>query len=471
MDNFERDFWKYFKEISDIPRKSGAEKNMSNYLIGFAKSRALKYYVDDLYNVIIWKNASEGYEYSEILGLQCHLDMICEKKSDSMHDFSTDPIELMVDGDFVKANKTTLGADNGIGIAYILAILDSKKIKSPKLECIFTVQEETTMNGVIQLDSGVLQSRRIISFDNFSEDEMWIGSATAKEWFSEINTEKIELPANGYSTYLLNLSHFKGGHSGLNIGDASRGNPIKEVSKLLKDFSDIYISEFEGGTAVNVIPRNCKVIFSISNTEIVKIKKVEKEINKLEKLFPTSDIFLEKIVPVSSSYNRKVSKNILDFIYTFKNGELEKDKYGNIILSGNFAAAKSDNNTISFMYSVRDNSINLGTQLENDIRLSMSKYGIVEKQFNNITGYESNEESKLIKFCEKEYFNFFNKPIRKVKVQACLECGYFAEKIPNLSFIAIAPNIYDAHSPNERISIKSANRMWNFIIKLLENMK
>lgn len=203
-------FWKYFKEISSIPRKSGEEKQISSYLINFAKERNLKYYTDKYYNVVIWKEASMGYEYKEILGLQCHTDMICEKRLNTEHDFTKDPLQLIVDGDFIKANNTTLGADNGIGVAYILSILDSKKIQTPRLECIFTTQEETTMNGANYIDSSILQSKRIISFDNFKDDEMWISSANAKEWSSVIEDSRMELNADKFSTFCLNLSHFKG---------------------------------------------------------------------------------------------------------------------------------------------------------------------------------------------------------------------------------------------------------------------
>ena len=199
MENIETlnySFWKYFKEISGIARKSGEESKIAEYLVNFAIERNLKYYTDRFHNVVIWKEASAGYEYKEILGLQCHTDMICEKRIKSLHDFYKDSLDLIVEGDFIKAKDTTLGADNGIGVAYILAILDSKKIKSPRLECIFTVQEETTMNGAKYLDSAILQSKRIISFDNFSEEEMWISSATAKEWSSYIEEPRTSFYAD-----------------------------------------------------------------------------------------------------------------------------------------------------------------------------------------------------------------------------------------------------------------------------------
>lgn len=471
LESLNYSFWKYFKEISSIPRKSSEENQISDYLIKFAKERKLKYYTDQYYNVVIWKDASVGYEYKEILGLQCHTDMICEKRLNTEHNFSKDPLQLIIDGDFIKANNTTLGADNGIGVAYILSILDSKKIQAPKLECIFTTQEETTMNGANYIDASILQSKRIISFDNFRDDEMWISSATAKEWSSVIKDSKVEQISDKFSTFCLNLSHFKGGHSGLDIGDTSRGNPIKIVSEVLNCFSDIYISEFNGGSKGNIIPRNCKIIFSINNYELSKLSILYSKINNLKKQYPVADINFSKIDTVTHSYTKQTSKNILNFINNFQNGSIAKDNLGNIILSGNFGAIKTEYNSISLLYSIRYNSNDLGQRLENEIKNLMEQNNVINSDYTHILGYEQNENSKLIKTCENLYRKYFNKEIKKIKVQACLECGYFSQKIPNLQFIAIAPNIYDAHSPSERMSIKSANKMWNFIIKILESIK
>lgn len=474
MENIETlnySFWKYFKEISCIPRKSGEESKIAEYLVNFAIERNLKYYTDKFHNVVIWKEASAGYEYKEILGLQCHTDMICEKRIKSSHDFYKDSLDLIVEGDFIKAKDTTLGADNGIGVAYILAVLDSKKIKSPKLECIFTVQEETTMNGAIYLDASILQSKRIISFDNFSEKEMWISSATAKEWSSIIEDPRLSLNSDKLSTFCLNLFHFKGGHSGLNISDETRGNPIKIMASLLKIFSEVYIVNIEGGSKVNIIPRNCQITFSINNYELPKLSIIQDEIEKIKKQYDSVDICLNKVETITKCYSKQLSKNILGFINEFPNGCLFKDDYDNTILSGNFGAISSVNDNIKLLYSIRYNSNVLGDTLEKKIQSLMKQYNIKSNEYINILGYEQDENSKLIKICENLYFKHFNKSIKKVKVQACLECGYFSAKIPNLQFIAIAPNIYDAHSPSERMSIKSANRMWNFINKLLENMK
>lgn len=467
---FNYEFWKYFEEISNIPRKSGEEKKIAKYLIDFASARNLKYYIDDFYNVVIWKEASIGYEYKEILGLQCHTDMVCEKKINTEHDFTKDPLELIVEENFIKANNTTLGADNGIGVAYILAILDSKKIQTPKLECIFTTQEETTMNGVKNLDESILQSKKIISFDNFRDDEILISSATAKTWSGLIRESKIDLPSDRFSTFCLNLYHFKGGHSGLDIGDISRGNPIKIIGKLLEQFSSIYIVDFEGGSNVNIIPRNGKITFSINNYELSKISMLEKEIEKVKDKYSYANISFNKINTITKCYSKQFSKNVLNFINNFQNGALSKDKYGNTILSGNLGAIRSTDESLNILCSIRYNSNTLGIELEKKIQYLMAQNNIENLEQTYILGYEQNENSNLIKYCENLYFKQFNKKIKKVKSQACLECGYLSAKIPKLQYIAIAPNIFDAHSPSEKLSIKSANKIWNFIVKLLTNI-
>lgn len=461
-------FWKFFKEISNIPRKSGEEEKIAQYLVDFAQKRNMRFYRDKVNNVIIWKESSNSSVCKETIGLQCHTDMICEKTANTKHDFSNDPLTLYIDGDFIKAKDTTLGADNGIGIAYILAILDSQKISVPNLECIFTAQEETTMDGANFLDSSILKSKKIISFDNFNEDEMWISSATAKEWTSTIEDKRIQLDKDKFTVFSLKLKNFKGGHSGLDISDENRGNPIKIIADILDVFSEIYISDFNGGTKANIIPRDCNISFAINNYEIKKVDIMKENIDKLYKKYSLIDVEFKKVDNNMEFFNEKTSKNILGFINSFQNGSINKDNYDNTILSGNFAAVQTNDDFITLLYSIRYNNSSMGKILVNEIQENMKKYNILSKKNNCILGYEQDENSKLIKICEDLYYKYFNKKIKKIRVQACLECGYLAKKIPNLEYIAIAPNIYDAHSPNERMSIKSANKMWGFIIKLLE---
>ena len=454
----------YFFEISKISRVPGKEEKIADYLVKFAKERGLKYYRDDINNVVIWKDASVGYEDKKVLSLQSHVDMICEKTLDSKHDFINDPLDVYIDGDFVKAKDTTLGADNGVGVAYMLAILDAKDIKAPKLQCIFTVQEETTMNGARFIDETKLLGNRIISFDNFSEDEMWVSSANSKEWELECNLEYQKLN-NEYNTFELDLRGFMGGHSGLDIGDESRVNPIKLAIELIKD-KNIMINEVGGGSRVNIIPREFNVVFSTKES----VEDIKTKIIGISNNLVQGKITLEKIEFREQAFSKELTNNIINFISSFKNGALNKDNDGNIILSGNMGAVDLVEDKIIIKCSLRANEKELGENLKQEIENNMKKNGIKVKFFDEMLGYLPENNKELAEKCARIYKEVFGKEIKKIKVQACLECGFFAEKIKDLEYISIAPNIYNAHSPDEKFSISSADRMWKYILSILQEI-
>ncbi|MBQ7667858.1 MAG: beta-Ala-His dipeptidase [Clostridia bacterium] len=450
----------YFYEISNVPRKPSNEEKIADYLVNFAKERNLKYFRDAINNVIIFKEASIGNEDKELIILQSHMDMICEKELGVAHDFLTQGLDLYVDGDFLKARGTTLGADDGIGVAYMLAILDSD-IETPPLECLFTVQEETTMNGARMIDSSKLMSNKIISFDCFSEDFMWVSSSNSKEWISKTKKEYENTPKD-YVTYKLELKNFKGGHSGLDIGDETRVNPIKLAAELLKGY-DVCINEVKGGSRVNIIPREFAITFSTK-------EKLDTLISKIEGYKIYGDITLSEIQFCEKCFSQSLTKRLLDFVFYFKNGVCAYDDENNIILSANMGAIEEDECEILFKYSLRANDKNLGEKLKTEIDTLMSKNGIEIKEYDEMAGYFPDMNNSLISKCSSVYKECFGKDIKKIKTQACLECGFFAEKIKNLEYVAIAPNIYDAHSPNEKLSISSADRMWGYVVKLLSSI-
>ena len=472
MEEFKAGFLKYFYEISKIPRKSGNEEKIAKYLIEFAKERNLKYYTDSKFNVVIWKGASIGYEDKEILGFQCHTDMVCEKVDGSNHDFLKDSLDLIIENGFLKAKDTTLGADNGIGVSYILEILDSN-LNMPKLECIFTTQEETTMEGVRFLDGNILKSKRIISFDNFLDTEILISSATAKRWVSKIYMKKQEKDKN-LIYYKLNISGFKGGHSGMDIWDKKRGNPIKIVVDILNELESISIAEISGGSSENVIPRDINVIFAIEESEIGIIEKIESKFESLKKVYGNICIYLREIEDEEKEekriYSKEDSKRLLEYIVNYKNGPLEYDKEGNVILSGNLGRIESFENYILLKYSVRYNDKKIGEKLVYEIEENMEKYNVICEESSYMLGYEEPKESNLLDIVEKAYIEVMGNIPKKKKSQACLECGYLGQKIENLEYIAIAPNIFDAHSPKERVEIASANKVWKIVEKIIEKI-
>ena len=471
MEEFKTGFLKYFYEISKIPRKSGNEEKIAKYLIEFAKERNLKYYTDSKFNVVIWKDASIGYEDKEILGFQCHADMVCEKVDGSNHDFLKDSLDLIIENGFLKAKDTTLGADNGIGVAYILEILDSN-LKMPRLECIFTSTEETTMEGVRFLDGNILKSKRIISFDNFLDTEILISSATAKRWVSKIYMKKQEKDKN-LIYYKLDISGFKGGHSGIDIWDKKRGNPIKIVADMLNELESIRVVEIIGGSSENVIPRDINVIFAIEESEKSILEKIESKFESLKKVYEDICIYLRELEEEKEErriYSKEDSKRLLEYIVNYKNGPLEYDEEGNVILSGNLGRIESFENYVLLKYSVRYNDKKIGEKLVTEIEEDMKKYNVICEESSYMLGYEEPKESKLLDIVEKAYIEVMGNIPKKKKSQACLECGYLGQKIENLEYIAIAPNIFDAHSPKERVEIASANNVWKIVEKIIDKI-
>ena len=472
MEEFKVGFLKYFYEISKIPRKSGNEEKIAKYLIEFAKERNLKYYTDSKFNVVIWKDASIGYEDKEILGFQCHTDMVCEKVEGSSHDFLKDSLKLKIGDGYIKTYDTTLGADNGIGVAYILEILDSK-LNMPKLECIFTSTEETTMEGVRFLDGNILKSKRIISFDNFLDTEILISSATAKRWVSKIYMN-IEEKDENLIYYKLNMSGFKGGHSGIDIWDKKRGNPIKIVADILNEFDSISIVEIKGGSSENVIPRDINVVFAIEESEKSILEKIESKFESLKKVYGNIDIYLRELedkgIENIRIYSKEDTKRLLEYIVNYKNGPLEYDEEGNVILSGNLGRIENFEDYVLLKYSVRYNDKKIGEKFVSEIEEKMGKYNIICEESSYMLGYEEPKESNLLDIVEKVYIEVMGNIPKKKKSQACLECGYLGQKIENLEYIAIAPNIFDAHSPKERVEIASANNVWKIIEELIENI-
>ena len=468
-ENEPKEVIRFFKEISDIPRESGNEEKIRDYLVEFAKKRNLEYYTDKNFNVIIRKKASEGYEKEEILGFQAHTDMICEKTKNSTHDFSKDPIKLYQDGDFILANGTTLGADNGIGVAYMLAILDSNKIKGPKIECIFTTQEETTMIGAKEIDEKQIMCKKIISLDNGKQGQMVISSANCMEWFGEIETKKIKLPRKDLTKFELIYTSFLGGHSGGNIGDVKRGNPIKLGGEVLLGIEEIYIENLEGGSRVNVIPRDFKIVFYAKENEYEKIKE---KVNKQIRFFgEDGSIILNKVSEVNDPivYDEETSKKILNFINSFENGAIEYSDNNNVILSANMGAVRMLENSVRFEYSLRANDLKLRDNYLK--RLEKIKGDIKVTWEQELKGIEPDYNSKLVEKCSSLYQEIFGKEITLKISQGVLEGGFFKEKIKDLEYVCIGANTYDVHSPKERVSIKSMKETWEYIKKIISLKK
>lgn len=468
---------KFFKEISKIPRSSGKEEKISNYIINFAKQRNLKYIYDKYNNVIVFKEASKGYENNASIILQSHVDMICAKTRNSTHDFDTEPLELIEYDDYIKANNTTLGADNGIGVAIALSILDDNNLRHPKLEVVFTTEEETTMNGAKYIDVSILKGKKMICLDNMYEDELWIGCASSHEWTCSLEPEYEIVKEDNYKLYTIDFYGFAGGHSGIDIGK-KRGNPILLMANLLQELSlqtKIYIHSIVGGTRLNVIPTKCKCNIFIDEKDIDIVEKIilENKIKILKEFDTDNKIKIEFYenteIYEKKGFNEKTTENLLQFLINYKNGVQKYDKNNNVILSSNFGVINSMRGNIELDFSMRSNEEIYVHDFIAHVEENIKKYDIHINNFLELPGYEHKKISDFINKCKSEYIKFFNKKPKLIKMHVGLEAGFFSEKIPNLDFIAIAPNIWDAHSPNERVSVSSTNRVYEYITILLKN--
>lgn len=467
---------KYFYEISKIPRMSGKEEKIADYIENFAKKKNFQYIRDEYNNIIIIKEAAKWNKNEESIMLQCHLDMVCEKEEHSKHNFEKDGLDLYIDEDYIKAKDTTLGADNGIGVAIILAILDSDKINHPKIEAIFTVQEETTMEGAKKIDVSMLESKKMICLDNMNEEELWIGCAGAKIFEYEIEGS-IQNNNQEYLLVKLGINGFIGGHSGKDISK-NRGNPIEEMGDILdilyKKYS-VFLKNIYGGRKVNVIPRECYSELYIKYEDLKKINEEIISFNKLlkKKILNENEnitVFIKEIKEETKDYfDSYTTKKIIDIINSIPNGVYYKDKYENPLVSLNIGRIENYNNIIKLSFSIRTNRSEIEQRLEKQLDNIVKEYRIQENK-SELSGYEHKDRSEFVDVCKNIYKKHFDRNPRVIDMHICLEAGFFGNKISELDFIAIAPNIYDAHSPKERCSISSLNKVYNYVISILNDM-
>lgn len=467
---------KYFYEISQIPRMSGKEEKIADYIEKFAQKKNLKYIRDIYNNIIITKEASNLSKSNESIILQCHMDMICEKEKYSDHDFERDPLKIYIDGDFIKAKNTTLGADNGIGIAIILAILDSNYLTHPRIEAIFTVQEETTMEGSRTIDVRNLKGNKMICLDNMREEELVIGCAGAKIFDYEVLGNKRVIDET-YKLVKIEMSGFIGGHSGKDIAK-DRGNPIKEMGRLLFELlkkHSIYIKDIMGGEKANVIPRECYSNLYIKADEFKDIKKEiqiynESLKNKIQNNNETINVSINLIDENDTqSFDMNTTEKFIDIINSIPNGVYYEDKNNNPLVSLNIGKVVVKDSSFKLLFSIRSNRMEKEKQLINEFNYIVDKYNIKEK-VSTLSGYEHKEKSEFVDKCKSIYKKYLKKNPKVIDMHICLEAGFFGEKIQKLDFIAIAPDIFDAHSPKERCSISSLKRIYNYIIIILQNL-
>lgn len=417
----------FFKEISKIPRETGNEKEISNFVVEFAKKRNLEVIQDEYNNVIIKKY----YKDTEPIILQAHLDMVCEKDSNKEFDFESDPIEIIEEDGFLKANGTTLGADNGIGIAQILNILDSDIKRS--IEAVFTVEEETTMMGASNIDLSSLKGTKLINLDGFDENTILVESAS----FTDIDIHtNYEFKEKENTFYEISINNLPGGHSGFDI-NKNIDNAIKMLVSILKDIKDIKIASLNGGSKINVIPSYAKAI--IYTNERINIKNEKVNINELSTTLPT--------------LSNEDSIRLLNSLDNLDHGVYRKNKRDEVTTSWNFATLSIKNNLIQ---------IGLRSSIEEERNEALEYLNNYSNTYNynlDIIGYQPGfrtmEDDDLVKDMMKSFYKINNSYPVIESVHIGVEVGLLKEKINNLKAIIISPLIIGAHTTEERVSIES----------------
>lgn len=464
----------WFSKINQIPRCSGDEKRISDFLVSFAKERDLEVYQDEMYNVIIKKPGSKGYEDSDPIIIQGHMDMVCIKGKESNHDFTKDPIEMIVEEDILRANNTTLGGDDGIAVAYGLAILDSKDLKHPPLELLITTNEETGMDGAHALTNEHLSGKILLNIDSEEEGVFLVSCAGGANKITTFKLEKENKSGNGLE---IKVSGLKGGHSGMEI-IKQRANAIKLLGRILEECnrnSDIRLSKIQGGTKHNAIPSEARAVILTEDNPTLK-KIIEDFTKDLKEEYRVEDSGLNidiNEVKVENIYTKELSDNLIDYIMMVPDGVqyMSKDIEGLVQTSLNNAIIEEKNNNITIITSVRSASSSSLKEVLNMLTIIAKRTKAETEEKNSYPAWQFDEKSKIREIAVKVYEELFNKKAEVSAIHAGLECGLLKQILPNTDMISFGPNLYDVHTENEHLSISSVQRVWRFLIRLLEELK
>ncbi len=469
-----------FEQINKIPRPSKKEQKMIDFLCSFAEKYKLDHNVDNSGNVIILCPPSPGYENAKGVVIQAHMDMVCEKLKDLDFDFNTQPIETYVDGEWLKAKGTTLGADDGIGVAMALSLVVDENVKHGPLELFFTSDEESGMTGAFGLKPDVLKGKYLINLDSEDEGEFFIGCAGGQTTDAVFDFETVP-SKDGYINLKIEVDRFKGGHSGDDI-NKNRANAIKILIRFLYDVwnkYDAHLIDIVGGKLHNAIPRYAEAVIAVpyDSKEIIRADfnvfaaNVQNEYHKEE----TECVFkLATIDNNNREYIQKdVARNIIFALQGMHNGVLEmnQDIKGLVETSSNLASIKKCNNHISVIVSQRSSTESALDNVSHTIEAMLKLAGAKVKSTDRYPGWQPNTSTEILKVSVDAYNKLFEKEPIVRAIHAGLECGLFSTKYPEIEMISFGPTLRDVHTPNERLLIPTVDMAWKLLIEILENLK
>jgi dipeptidase D len=473
-----KEVWNMFADLNAVPRPSKKEARVIQFIVDFGKKLNLETFVDKVGNVIIKKKATKGLENRKTVVLQSHLDMVHQKNSDTIFDLDKEGIKMLVEGDWVTADGTTLGADNGLGVASIMAVLASNEIEHPNLEALFTIDEETGMTGAMGLEGGTLKGDILLNLDTEEDDEIGMGCAggvdvTARRTYKEVVVSKKS------TAFTITIKGLNGGHSGMDI-IKGLGNANKIMNRLLFDgFTNfgLKISEINGGSLRNAIPRESFALVTIdtiskeaflleSNAHIQIIKEEFSTIERNLIIDITETTLPEKVMELD------VQEGLLKSIYAAFNGvyRMSPDVTGLVETSNNIARVIVKNGQIKIGCLTRSSSETNKTDLANSLKSAFELSGFNVDLSGEYPGWQPNIKSEILAIVSNLYENLHGE---KAKVEAChagLECGILGQNYPEMDMVSFGPTIRGAHSPDERASISSTQKYWKFFIEILKNI-
>lgn len=469
----------YFEEICQVPRPSKKEEKIVAYLKEFGKKHNLETKVDEVGNVLIKKPASKGMENCKTVVLQSHVDMVCEKNNNVSHDFLTDPIETIIDGEWMKANGTTLGADNGIGMATELAILADDTLEHGPIECLFTIDEETGLTGAFALKEGFMNGDILLNLDSEDEGELFIGCAGGIDSVAEFNYYEADVP-DGYFFCKIEVKGLKGGHSGgdIHLGRANANKILNRFLTLAFSKYDLYLCEIDGGNLRNAIPREAHAIIAIPEANKHDLRtdlnvftaEVQAEYAVTD---PDMELILSSEPARAKAIDADTTQRLLQTLYAVPHGvyAMSQDIPGLVETSTNLASIKmKPGNIIRIETSQRSSTASSKQDIANMVRTVFEMGGAVVTFGEGYPGWKPNTHSEILEIATASYKRLFGVDAQVKAIHAGLECGLFLDKYPSLDMISFGPTLQGVHSPDERMLIPTVEKFWLHLTDILKHI-
>ena len=473
-----RSVWNKFADLNAVPRPSKKEERVIAFMIDFGESLGLEVIEDTVGNVIIKKPATAGMEDRKSIVMQSHLDMVHQKNNDTKFDFLTQGIEMYIEGDWVKANGTTLGADNGLGVATIMAVLESNDISHPAIEALFTIDEETGMTGAMGLKEGLLNGDILLNLDTEEDDEIGVGCAGGIDVTAEKDFKQVSTPV-GKIGYSIVVNGLQGGHSGMDIHKGF-GNANKIMNRILFDSFEKYglrINEIDGGGLRNAIPRESRAVVAIDSLhessflhnlgELIRSIKLELKTTEPGLVISLTNIDTPKLIMDSD-----VQLGLTRALYAAWNGvyRMSPDIEGLVEASNNIARVVVKDGNIKICCLTRSSVESTKIDLAMTLRSTFELIGCKVTMSGDYPGWAPNMDSSILQLLRSLYESMYNEKPHVAACHAGLECGILGTNYPEMEMISFGPNIKGAHSPDERVQISSVNKFWNFLLEILKNI-